>query len=149
MALTVITGPPASGKSTWVRANAQPGDIVIDYDLIAAALSPGGDSHDHSRRLAKVTYRARTAAINEALRHAEHIDVWIIHSAPKPDALERYTAHHARIVTIDPGRDVVMQRIAEQRPSSARAVATRWYNANAHTAQGVTAPTATASRQWW
>jgi len=31
----LVCGPPAGGKSTYVRANAHPNDIVIDFDLLA------------------------------------------------------------------------------------------------------------------
>jgi predicted kinase len=30
--LTVVTGPPCAGKTTYVRNNAKPGDIIIDFD---------------------------------------------------------------------------------------------------------------------
>ena len=40
MTVYVITGPPAGGKTTWVRERAKPGDITIDYDTLAQALSP-------------------------------------------------------------------------------------------------------------
>lgn len=128
--LYVVTGPPAGGKSTWVRGHARPGDVVVDYDLLAGALSGPhqGDPHQHPEPIRTIAFRARTAAIREALRHVANVDVYIIHSMPKPDWMTTYAEHHAEIVTIDPGRDVVMERIAEQRPASARAVATRWYN---------------------
>lgn len=41
MTVYIITGPPAAGKTTWVRDHAKPGDITIDFDTIAATLSPG------------------------------------------------------------------------------------------------------------
>lgn len=34
----VITGPPASGKTKWVEAHRQPGDMVWDMDAIAQTL---------------------------------------------------------------------------------------------------------------
>ncbi|WP_165683056.1 AAA family ATPase, partial [Mycobacteroides abscessus] len=47
MTLYLVTGPPAAGKSTWVRQHAKHGDITIDYDAIASVLTPaGGDPHD-------------------------------------------------------------------------------------------------------
>lgn len=126
----MICGPPAGGKSTWVRGHAKPGDVVVDYDLLAGALSGPhqGDSHDHPEPIRSIAFRARTAAIREALRHVDTADVYIIHSMPKPDWLATYAEHNAQIVTVDPGRDVVLARIAAERPATARAVATRWYN---------------------
>jgi hypothetical protein len=40
--LTVVVGPPAGGKSTWVLERAGPGDIVIDFDRLAVALTGEG-----------------------------------------------------------------------------------------------------------
>ncbi len=39
--MILVAGPPAAGKSTWIRDHAKPGDITIDYDTLAQALSPG------------------------------------------------------------------------------------------------------------
>jgi len=33
--LTIVCGPPASGKSSYVKARSKPEDVVIDLDLIA------------------------------------------------------------------------------------------------------------------
>lgn len=147
MALTVITGPPAAGKTTWVMANAKPGDIIIDYDRIAQALTvDGADTHRHDRMLARVTFRARSAAINEALRVCDRVDVYLIHSAPRPDALARYHQHNARIITINPGRDTVQARIRDTRSNGAAKAADRWYAH--HHADTRTQPQDQASRQW-
>lgn len=128
--LWVVTGPPAGGKSTWVRGRAKPGDVVVDYDLLAGALSGShqGDPHSHPEPIRSIAYKARTAAIREALRHVSKADVYVIHSMPSAEWLATYAEHGAEIVVIDPGRDVVMQRIAQERPATAKGVATRWYN---------------------
>lgn len=145
MGLYVVTGPPASGKSTWVRARAEPGDIVIDYDLMAHALTaPGADPHDHPKPLRHVTSRARAAAITEALKHTDVVDVYVIHSLPSAEARQRYAEHDAKIIIVDPGRDVVMNRITEQRPARIRSVAERWYSQADYAEQ----PTQRASRSW-
>jgi len=34
----VVCGPPGSGKSTWTNENAQPGDLVFDWDALATCL---------------------------------------------------------------------------------------------------------------
>jgi dephospho-CoA kinase len=39
MALYVITGPPAAGKTTYVATHARPGAVVLDCDRLAVALT--------------------------------------------------------------------------------------------------------------
>ena len=34
----VVTGPPGSGKTTWVRQRAKSGDLVWDVDAVASAV---------------------------------------------------------------------------------------------------------------
>lgn len=126
--LFVVIGPPAAGKSTWVNDRAKSGDIVIDYDRLANALTAvGAKAHGHKRPLATVAFRARESAITEALRHVESHDVYIIHSVPKQSAMDRYRKCGAEIVTIDPGRDVVEARCAAERPEDYLRGVQRWY----------------------
>ncbi|WP_060952404.1 ATP-binding protein [Streptomyces hygroscopicus] len=136
--LYVVTGPPGAGKSSWIRARAKPTDIVIDMDLLALALAgPGAPDHNHGEILLKVTQRARYAAIDEACRHLAEVDVYLIHTMPNAKARAKYKRLQARIVTVDPGRDVVMRRIEAMRQPGMKAVATRWYNQRPTVAQGV------------
>jgi AAA domain-containing protein len=146
MALYVVMGPPASGKTTYVTTRAKPGDIIIDLDRIAAALTaPGADSHQHGDAVKRVAHRIRQGAIAEALRHCAHVDVYIIHSKPRPEARAKYDRHHAQYVTVDPGRDVVLARCAEQRSTQARAAAMRWYDEHTTDSEPTTV---SASRTW-
>lgn len=126
--LHVLVGPPASGKSTYAETRAQPGDIIIDYDRLAQALTkPGGPSHQHPVHLAAVTRSARTAAIETAVRQAAHVDVYIIHSNPGPDRIRWYEERGATVHVIDPGRDVVMERCKRLRPKRMIVVVDEWY----------------------
>lgn len=133
MALKVVVGPPAAGKSTYVLEHAQPGDIVIDYDRLAVALSgEGGHPHDHPPQLVAVTKAARTAAIEAAMRHKGSVDVYLIHSSPGAQRLADYRAMGAEILTVDPGRDVVRGRCkGGNRPQRMYAVIDEWYRGHA------------------
>jgi predicted kinase len=145
--LYVITGPPASGKSTWIAGHARPGDIVIDLDRIALALTtPGADGWAHTAALLKVAHRARYAAIDEACQHLDTTDVYLIHSMPSPKATAKYKRLRARIVVVDPGRSVTERRVRDMRQPALLGVVTRWYD-HYRPARGATV-TAQASREW-
>lgn len=128
--LYVVIGPPAAGKSTWCREQAQPGDIVIDYDRLALALNPdqNPDSHDHPKTIKAVTKAARQAAIDKAMTLAHECDVYLIHSTPSEALLHRYRLAGAQVVTIDPGREIVMQRAKEERPWWMQQAIKKWYD---------------------
>lgn len=144
--LYVVTGPPAAGKSSWIRAHAKPDDIVIDLDLMALAMAgPGADHHAHGDVLMKVVHRARFAALNEAYQHLDKVDVYVIHTQPSAKAMAKYKRLEARIVVVDPGRDIVMQRIADMRQPGMQAVATRWYSQRRPPSRSAMPQ---ASRQW-
>ena len=144
--LYVVTGPPAAGKSSWIQARAKSTDIVIDLDRIALALAgPGAPSWQHDETLLKVAHRARFAAIDEAVKHREAVDVYLIHTMPGQKALARYQRLGAKVVVVDPGRDVVMQRVQDMRHAGMQAVASRWYTRQRESARRVTRQ---GSRQW-
>ncbi|MET9382802.1 hypothetical protein ABZY09_17435 [Streptomyces sp. NPDC002928] len=142
--LTVVTGPPAAGKSRWIRAHAKPTDIVID--LIALAMAgPGADHHAHGDVLMRAVHRARFAALNEAYEHLDKVDLYVIHTQPSAKALAKYKRLEARTVTVDPGREIVMERVKAMRQPEMERVVTRWYNARrGHSRAGMPQ----ASRAW-
>lgn len=132
MALFLIIGPPASGKSTYVRQHAKPGDITIDYDALACTLAvPGDNPHDHPDHVKKVTKAARQTAIDTALTLTSVVDVYLIHSTPAASLLAKYRAHGAQVVTIDPGYDTVMARAKAERPWRIQQAVKRWYQEQA------------------
>jgi len=154
--LTVVIGPPASGKSTWVLEHAKPGDIVVDFDRLAVALTGvGGDPHDHPAAVTSVAKAVRTAAIDAALKHRHTTDVYLIHSSPGAQRMAEYRAMGAEVVTVDPGRDVVRQRCKGQRPQRMYAVIDEWYREQQGQQRRATSPPpvfafpqSTTSRDW-
>ncbi|UAX56798.1 AAA family ATPase [Streptomyces sp. A144] len=145
--LYVITGPPAAGKSTWIQAHAQARDIVIDLDRITRALTgPGAPAWNHDRLAQRVAQRARYAAIDEALKLLDDVDVYLIHTMPSPQARARYQRLGARIVVVDPGEDVVRDRVRTMRSDAMDRVVTRWYRE--YRKGGSRLVTAQTSRDW-
>lgn len=123
----IVIGPPAAGKTTWVRERAQPGDVTIDYDALARVLAvPDRTGHEHPPHVQAVAKAARNAAIDAATR-VTGCDVYIIHSTPSPARLDEYRRLGANIVTVDPGKATVMRRVAQERPRQMLAAAHQWY----------------------
>lgn len=126
--LTVVTGPPCSGKSTHVRDHAATGDLVIDLDRIARALTtddvPGWDYPDHVR---DVALSARRRATRQARTRWRHIPLWIIDTMPDQTDLLEYRAAGAHIVTLDPGLDVCLDRATRERPPHIAHLVHAWY----------------------
>ena len=148
--LIVVTGPPAAGKSTWIKAHARATDIVLDFDRIAQSISgPGAQAQYHSPVAEAVAQRMRFAALSEAKLHLDETDVYLIHTQPKGKALAEYRRLSARIVEIDPGRDVVMERIAAMRRPGMKSVATRWYRDRGTAADAVTQRVGSQSSREW
>lgn len=128
--LYVVTGPPASGKSSWIEAHATASDVVIDLDRITSALTgPGAPQWNQNPLHLRVAHRARYAAMDEAFQLLDKVDVYLIHTMPSPKAIAKYKRLKARIVVVDPGETIVMQRIEAMRDQAMQRVAARWYNA--------------------
>jgi hypothetical protein len=98
--LTVVTGPPCSGKTTYVRQHALPGDVVVDFDALAQALGSLVE-HGHGDAHWKVAIEARDAAIKAAVTlAAKGARAWIIDSRPTQAKRAWYTRHGARMVDL-------------------------------------------------
>lgn len=114
--ITVITGAPCAGKSTYARQHATPGDTVIDFDVIAQALgSPV--THGHEKHHVEVAAAAWAAAIDRALKeHARAGRAWIVDTAPIAYRRRRYTETGARVVHLTADRAELHRRADAGRP---------------------------------
>lgn len=117
--LTVVTGAPCSGKSTFVREHAKPGDLVVDFDALARALgSPV--AHEHSPWACQVAATAWAEVVRLVMRRHDGERCWVVDSLPTPQRRWDYGLAGAELVTMrvaDPA--VLHQRAdADGRPAS-------------------------------
>lgn len=101
-AVVLVCGPPCAGKTTHVEQHRQPGDVVLDQDVIGAK------------------------AMNKALAALPAIagTVWVIRCTPGPArraALARRLGA-TRVELVVPPLDVLLHR-ARQRPDPRRTIA--------------------------
>lgn len=125
--ITVVIGPPAAGKSSYVREHRKDGDLVLDFDVLAQALG-SVERHDAPPPIKTATYRARQAVIDLVLDEGLDCDSWIIHSSPSDGQMERYEAAGAAVVLVDPGIDEALARAtADGRPEWTEYAIRDWY----------------------
>lgn len=114
--IRLVTGPPASGKSTYVRENAKPTDAIIDLDIL------DGDS-------------ALRAALEESLHlKGSRTDVWVCRTLPDPkdrNGFAEYIQADEVVLLDDSTEDELIARLegtedAEDRIEGIR----RWFSLN-------------------
>jgi len=110
LARVVIIGPAWSGKSTLAdsimdrfrRAGSyQP--VLIDYDLIAAALG-SGETHDHSASHRTVALAAWIGAVRAIRKVPQSVPVILIHAEPTAGRLGYYETTGWYVIDTDRAR---------------------------------------------
>lgn len=125
----VITGHICSGKSTHVTANARRGDIVIDCDRIASAIStddtPSHQYTETANELARLARRTIVEAALTAHRRASYgrpdapFDVWIVHAYPDENATRMYRRFDAVFTCIEADAATLLERASRERQPEA------------------------------
>jgi predicted kinase len=85
---TLVCGPPASGKSSYVKDNAQRGDLVWDLDEMVRTLTHGLEPHEISVTTREIVRKMRTVVMEEIAKASRNPKnelerAWVIWSLPK------------------------------------------------------------------
>jgi hypothetical protein len=113
--LTIVCGPPASGKNHRVRQHSGGTDLVIDLDAIVHELS-GEPMHRWSRdRWLDMAMRKRNAMLGELSKQPAWRAAWLIVSEPKAEhrAWWDETMQPKAIVVIEADEDTCMANAAQ------------------------------------
>lgn len=153
MTATLVAGPPCSGKTTFVNKRRKPGDLVVDYDAIMAALT-GEAVHEHREEVKRYVYEARDAVLRR-WRNRRDVDLWVTATAPTRKDRERYERYGFRVIILDTDERTCVQRALDERPREWVAYIHRWFQeyespapAEQVTHQEDIPPAAHVSRRW-
>lgn len=124
----VIAGPPCSGKTTLALQLAQPGDLVLDRDVLARQLG-SRRGHMHSRyitRLAEQRMRTRLARLASTV---DDVTAYVVRCAPLAAQRERLAQQlGAEVQLLDPGIEECLRRArAAHRPAGTVRAIHQWY----------------------
>lgn len=109
--VTIICGPPASGKSTWARQQSRPGDLVIDFDVIRRAV--GGSRWDDRPEIIAAAFTRRGEMLHSLTTRTEG-RCWFIVMAPtqaERDTWQRALGPVASVKVMDTPAAVCIERI--------------------------------------
>jgi hypothetical protein len=79
--VTIVWGPPGSGKTTYVQEYRKPGDLVWDFDAVLRTVT-GVPSHYRESQPHPLVMALRDSFFRYLIGHRDTADVWIIESVP-------------------------------------------------------------------
>lgn len=132
--LTIVCGPPASGKSTYVSERAGKRDMVIDLDVIASGLAQSSlHGWDRAKWLGPAI-RLRNAMLGELSKPNRYDAAWLILSAAKPEHRQWWAdkMQPASVVVLEAPAAVCMERVradAERNREATFEAIGKWWSA--------------------
>lgn len=131
---TIVTGPPGSGKTTYVNEHRTIGDLVVDVDTLFMALG-GLPWYEKPTALMPFVMAARDAAIDRLSRESNVSQAWIITSESDIDKLKRMKEElGATLIVLDVDEFECVRRIGNDDRRSGKLdlwvpIVRRWWSA--------------------
>lgn len=120
--VVLVCGPPCSGKTTFVRTNAGPEDMIVDYDDIRQALSG-------SRYQANPAVDAKAAELWAAQLEVRHPGTtWLVWAAPtRGQRAMMRRRFDCQVLLMRAGLDECLERARAERPPTYQQAIVRWF----------------------
>ena len=144
-AITVVYGPPGSGKTTWVKQNAKHGDLIVDFDALFVALS-GRASHDKPSNLFPFVIAARLAVEAQLATYPTQ-RAFVIYSLLTNEVRKRYEDAGAEIRLVYADKETCARRCSDRAETIWRSVLDEWFNRHKEDAKALPYPLAKEGTQ--
>lgn len=110
----IVYGSPLSGKTTWVKDNMVPGDLVVDMDNIWECIS-GQPRYVKPNRLKQNAFALRNVLIDMIrVRQGNWLNAYLITTSPMLSERERLCRTlGAREIHINTGKDECLRRLSQ------------------------------------
>lgn len=107
----IVYGPPLGGKSTYVRENMEPGDLVVDLDAIRQAVSYQ-PLYTAPAPLQSIAFGVRDYLYDQIrIRSGNWQTAWVIAGLPRKGDRERLAARlGASLILVECGREECHER---------------------------------------
>lgn len=110
----IVTGPPGSGKTTWVKENKKDGEVVIDLDMVKCALLGNNEIHAQAEDIVPMLTVIRDAAYRAIAEKKTQERCYIITTQTDRAVLRQWQVYlDADLKVMDTEKEVCIQRIKE------------------------------------
>ncbi|MEX0661154.1 MAG: AAA family ATPase [Balneolaceae bacterium] len=112
--VTIVSGPPGSGKTTWVKEHHSSGDLVYDLDEIFKAIS-FQIKYDKPKQLTDLAFRIRDLMYRFIKEPNKIETAWIITTAPEADKRKELASMFgANLIRLAVDKEECLNRIEAQ-----------------------------------
>ena len=108
----IITGPPGSGKTTWVHENMKSGETVLDLDAIKCALLGNEDFHAQSSEIVPMITVVRDSVFKAISENTNKERCYVITTETDLSTLRQWQVYlNAELKVMDTPKDICMERV--------------------------------------
>ena len=108
----IITGPPGSGKTTWVHENMKSGETVLDLDAIKCALLGNEDFHAQASEIVPMITVVRDSVFKAISENTNKERCYVITTETDLSTLRQWQVYlNAELKVMDTPKEICMERV--------------------------------------